>query len=312
MIRLRYLLSIFAVFAALVMLAGQVDARPGGGGGFGSRGSRTFSAPPATRTAPNAARPLERTQAQPTRPTAGAPATAPGGLFSRPGLMGGLFAGFLGAGLFGMLFGHGLLGGLGGLGSIFGLLLQIGLIVIVGRLLWNWWQRRQGFATAGGPSFRNMNDYGHSANAAPASGAVGTGAFGAGPVVLEKADYDAFEHNLADVTRAYAAADLPALSRMATPEMVGYFEEDIARQKGRGLTNEVGDIHLLQGDLAEAWRESDSEYATLAMKYSLIDVWVDGSGNVIDGSREPQEVTEHWTFVRNRGGSWLLSAIQES
>jgi predicted lipid-binding transport protein (Tim44 family) len=315
MIRLRYVLSAFALLATLAMLAGQADARPAGGGGFGSRGSRTFSAPPATRTAPNAAVPLARTQTPPTRPNAGAAAApATGGLFGRPGLMGGLFAGFLGAGLFGMLFGHGLFGGLGGLSSVLGLLLQVGLIVIVGRLAWAWWQRRQqGLATAGGPSYRDMNDYGRNAYTAASAGAgAATGAFGSGPVTLEKADYDAFERNLSDVTVAYAAADLPKLARLATPEMVSFFEEDITRQKSRGLVNQVSDIHLLQGDLAEAWRESDNEYATVAMNYSLVDVWVDGSGAVVDGSREPQEVTEHWTFVRNRDGAWLLSAIQES
>src|SRR6202000_3031580 len=68
-----------------------------------------------------------------------------GGLFNRPGgggLLRGFAAGFLGAGLLGMLFGGGLFGGLGGLSSLFGLLLQIGLIVIVVRLAMSWWQRR--------------------------------------------------------------------------------------------------------------------------------------------------------------------------
>ena len=54
-----------------------------------------------------------------------------GGLFSGgfgSGLMGGLLGGLVGAGLFGLLSGNGLFGGLGGLSSIFGLLLQIGLL----------------------------------------------------------------------------------------------------------------------------------------------------------------------------------------
>ena len=58
------------------------------------------------------------------------------------GMLGGLAAGFLGAGLFGMLFGGGLFAGLGGLSSILGLILQIGLIVLVVRLAMSWWQRR--------------------------------------------------------------------------------------------------------------------------------------------------------------------------
>ena len=63
-------------------------------------------------------------------------------------MLGGLAAGFLGAGLFGMLFGGGLFSGLGGLSSIIGLLLQIGLIIIVVRLAMSWWQRRHTPASA--------------------------------------------------------------------------------------------------------------------------------------------------------------------
>ena len=62
------------------------------------------------------------------------------------GMLGGLAAGFLGAGLLGMLFGGGMFGGLGGLSSIIGLILQIGLIVIVVRMAMSWWQRRHATA----------------------------------------------------------------------------------------------------------------------------------------------------------------------
>ena len=63
-------------------------------------------------------------------------------------MLGGLAAGFLGAGLLGMLFGGGMFSGLGGLSSIFGLILQIGLIIIVVRLAMSWWQRRHATAPA--------------------------------------------------------------------------------------------------------------------------------------------------------------------
>ena len=76
------------------------------------------------------------------------PAAQPGGFFNRPGLLGGLAAGFLGAGLFGMLSGNGFMGGLGGIASFFGLLLQVGIVALVGMLLWRWWQRRNGAAGA--------------------------------------------------------------------------------------------------------------------------------------------------------------------
>lgn len=48
--------SLFSlVFAVLLALAPAVaEARMGGGGSFGSRGGRTWSAPPSTRTMPGA------------------------------------------------------------------------------------------------------------------------------------------------------------------------------------------------------------------------------------------------------------------
>src|SRR5437588_8770416 len=126
-LRFRSLLAVCAVATALALVVSDAQARAGRGGSFGSRGSQTFSAPPATTTSPST-RPIERSMTQPAQPrtTAPRPSTSPlGGFFGRPGFLGGLFAGFLGAGLLGMLFGHGLFGGLGGLASMLGLLLQI-------------------------------------------------------------------------------------------------------------------------------------------------------------------------------------------
>src|SRR2546430_4036160 len=156
----RSLAVLVALLAALAFAAADANARAGGGSSFGSRGMRTFSPPAPTQTAPNAASPIERSMTQPS-----APATSPatGGWFGRPGLLGGLAAGFLGAGLFGLLFGHGMFGNLGGFASIFGLLLQIALVVLVGRLIWVWWQRRNAPAYAGGPMLRGLSpDHGTS------------------------------------------------------------------------------------------------------------------------------------------------------
>src|SRR3954468_8234311 len=155
--RTRGIVQAIAVVLSLalpLMLAiSAADARVGGGGSSGSRGGRTFSAPPSTSTAPNAAQPFNRTMTQPGSPgmnAGGAAGAAKGGFFNRPGMgmLGGLAAGFLGAGLLGMLFGGGMFGGLGGLSSIFGLILQIGLIIIAVKLAMNWWQRRNATASS--------------------------------------------------------------------------------------------------------------------------------------------------------------------
>jgi hypothetical protein len=68
------------------------------------------------------------------------PAGSLGGLFSRPGLIGGFAAGFLGAGIFGLLFGHGVVGELSGVPSILGLMFQFALLVAFGWLIWAWWR----------------------------------------------------------------------------------------------------------------------------------------------------------------------------
>src|SRR5436189_3026715 len=153
---IRALAIFLSVALPLAIAVSEADARVGGGGSSGSRGSRTFSAPPSTTTAPGTAQPMNRTFTQPGTPGVGAPAAggaSKGGFFNRPGMgmLGGLAAGFLGAGLLGMLFGGGLFSGLGGFASILGLLLQIGLVVLVVRFAMKWWQRRNApaYASAG-------------------------------------------------------------------------------------------------------------------------------------------------------------------
>ena len=80
----------------------------------------------------------------------------------------------------------------------------------------------------------------------------------------------------------------------------------------RPQINHVTDVKLLQGDLAEAWREGDTDYATVAMKFALKDNMVErASGRTVEGG-ERSEITELWTFMRARGGNWLLSAIQQT
>jgi predicted lipid-binding transport protein (Tim44 family) len=314
----RPLLALAAVSAALLLVVADADARAGRGGSFGSRGSQTFSAPPSTSTS-QSARPIERSMTQPGQPggaLAQRPATTSptGGFLGRPGFMGGLFAGFLGAGLLGMLFGHGLFGGLGGFASMLGLMLQIGIVVLIGYLIWTWWQRRSQPAMASGPALRDHNggfggqqpNYGFGGG----SGGPATRASGTDEVGLTPDDFNAFERLLGEVELAYAAEDLNRLRSLGTPEVVSYLADDLAANASEGLVNRISDVKLLQGDLAEAWREGDTDYASVAMRYSLNDTMVErASGRVVRGG--PDEATEVWTFMRKRGGHWLLSAIQQ-
>jgi predicted lipid-binding transport protein (Tim44 family) len=139
--------------AALFLTAGLAEARAGRGGGFGSRGARTFQAPPPTKTAPTPAQPIQRSTTP--QPSPGANQAAPGAGVTqpaRPGFFsgrGGFMGGLIGAGLLGMLLGYGLFGGLGSLASIIGLLLQVALVVILVRFAIGFFQRRNQPAYAG-------------------------------------------------------------------------------------------------------------------------------------------------------------------
>jgi len=306
----RVVQSIAVVLSLALPLISTVppaDARIGGGISSGSRGARTFSAPPSTSTSPGAAQPFNRTFTQPGSPGIGS-ATG-GGFFNRPGggMLRGLAAGFLGAGLFGMLFGGGLFGGVGGLSSLFGLIIQIGLIVFVVRMAMSWWQRRTAPAYADGPGGGLGG-----ASAYRAGSGFGPGSGGA-PLEILPADYEAFERLLGDIQAAWSNEDVAKLHTMATPEMVSYFNNDLQENRGRNVVNKVSGTKLLQGDLSEAWREGDTDYASVAMRFSMIDKTVDRvSGRLVEGSEQPTEVTEVWTFVRPHGANWELSAIQQT
>src|ERR1700746_1661980 len=192
MFRNRWLIALGAIATAVVLVSADAHARVGGGFSGGSRGTRTFSAPPATPTAPTAA-PIQRSITQPGNVAPHAQTGIRPGLFGG-GLFGGVAAGFLGAGLFGLLFGHGLFGGMAGFASMIGLLLQVVLIVIVARLIFAWWQRRNmqpAYAAAHpvtGHNFGGLSGMLGGANVPP------TGEH----LAIDKSDYDAVERTLRD------------------------------------------------------------------------------------------------------------------
>lgn len=316
----RLALVAIAATTTIGFFAVAADARPGRGGSFGSRGGNTFSAPPATNTAPKPAAPIERSMTQPGKPSAAAPAAAVAGKAATSAAatqsrFGGMFRGLLLGGLMGAAFAS--MFGAGALASVLGFILQTALIAGIIFLIVAFFRSRSrggqpAMAAAGaGPSTREQPQ-----NAAYRVGMPGGGA--AMPAVqIGQDDYNAFERLLGEIQNAYGRGDEKALGDRVTPEMLSYFAHDLADDGRNGLRNEVTFGKLLQGDLAESWSEADGEYATVAMRYSITDAKVEmSSGRVVEGSRtEPQEVTEIWTFRRPRGGradQWELSAIQQA
>ncbi|HEY4848332.1 MAG TPA: TIM44-like domain-containing protein [Methylocella sp.] len=317
--RHKPLILILAATLALGFV-GDAFARAGGGFSFGSRGARTFSAPSATPTAPRAA-PMERSMTSPNDSIFRRPAPISQGGFFSGGFGRGLLGGFLGAGLFGLLFGHGLFGGLGGGLSILGLLLQIGLLFLLFKLV-------MGFVRGRRPAFQGTafdSSAGQGLGQAGTSLPGGFAGFGGGPgsqrretkLEVAPADFSVFEQRLIAIQSAYGAEDFDRLRALVTPEMASYFAEELAGNAKKGLVNSISDVKFLQGDLSEAWREPQGEYATVAMRFSLIDTMADRvSGKIVSGDpAAAQQATEVWTFARHVGGGpedWKLSAIQQA
>lgn len=312
------------VALSMAMLAGyyvtDADARPGRGGSVGSRGDRTFSAPPTTNTAPKPAAPMERSMTQPGKPSAAAPAaagaaTAAAQTAAKPNMMRNLLmGGLIGAGL-ATMFGMG-----GGLAAVLGFMLQAlligGLIFLAVAFFRSRMQPASAPAQGGsGPGRGNPQPM----NAGMGATAARTGAMAAAPsavVAIQPADFDAFERLLNEIQTAYGNEDVDGIGDRTTPEMLSYFAGELADNKRNGVVNKISGIKLLQGDLAESWAERGSEYATVAMRYAITDVTNDrATGRVVDGSTTPTEATEVWTFLRRAGqdaSGWQLSAIQQA
>jgi predicted lipid-binding transport protein (Tim44 family) len=321
-----------AVIAALVVVAPTLaEARAGGGTSSGSRGGKTDQAPAPTQTAPQS-KPVERSKTEPQQAqkpggAAATPAPQAGGFMSRNPFLSGLMGGMIGAGLIGMLFGGGFGGGLAGAAGMIGLLLQVALIGGLGYLayrLFRGWSAARGqparangpaYALAGGTPPRPMDAPPLARSGLSAAMGGGSAAMSSAPqVAIGPDDYQAFESLLAGIQAAYSKADLTALRGLATPEMVGYFSEELSSNSSQGVENKIDAVKLEQGDLSEAWREGNLEYATVAMRFSMIDITRRiADGTIVAGNDKVRtEATEVWTFLRSRGGKWLLSAIQQT
>lgn len=314
------------IFAALglsmvlsLSLAAEADAARRGGS-FGSRGARTYQAPPPTQTAPGQAQPIQRSMTSPqAAPTAARPAANPAaaaaaarrpGFFSNP-----LVRGLMLGGVLGLLLGY----GFGGAAGMMGAILQIALVAIAAMLLFKLFARRRAAspaaASAGAQStFRSPFEMEQAASGSHAP------PYEIKPVdmgqdfAVAPSDREDFERLLREVQEAYGREDYGAIRERTTPEIMGYMAEELGQNASQGLKNDVTDVKMLEGDVAEAWREGDTEYATAALRYASRDVMrARDTGKIVEGDPdELVETTELWTFVRRQGQPWKLSAIQQA
>jgi predicted lipid-binding transport protein (Tim44 family) len=285
---------------ALALAPSLAEARAGSsfsGGrssfsGMGSRGTRTFEN--------NNAAPITRSMTQTpqtTSPLGGMSPAYGGSFFSRHPFLTGLAGGFLGSMLF-----H----GMGGFGHVLGGFLTL---FIIGGLIWFVVRLLSGGFAAG---TRGAIPSSVGSAAAPAARYRGR------DTTVDNNDLNAFQMIHAGVQEAWGHSDLGRMRQLMTPEMLSYFSEELTRNTSQGVQNVVSDVRLLQGDITESWEEGDLQYATAFMKWSAIDYvapLAQAAGQqvalVSGDARTPVEEEEMWTFVRRRGGNWLLSAIQQ-
>jgi predicted lipid-binding transport protein (Tim44 family) len=229
-----------------------------------------------------------------------------------------LMGGLMGLGL------AGLFGSFGAFGAMFGMLLQLALLGGVIFLAYNFFRNRNRPALANVPQnlareqmAREMQPQRANFNGGFGGGSAAPSAPAPQKLNVSPDDFGAFEAMLTKAQLSYGRQDRAALPFLATPEMVSYFNDDLDADAAQGVRNELTDVKLLQGDLAEAWVEKDAEFATVAMRYALRDAKLDiKTGSVVSGSKtDLQEVTEIWTFRRPRGAptqAWRISAIQQT
>ena len=305
------------------------DARRGGS--FGSRGSRTYTAPRQTENSPRYVAPVDRSMTQRSA-TQAAPGYNPGfaqNQATRPGSrFGGFGGGLIGGLIAGGLIGHVLGGGWGAGGG--GMLAALVQIALIGGILWlviGFFRRRRQAQPQTAPNMREA--FGGYAPQAPSPGAGPWG--GAAPqqqpqpqpqpvadqgidIPVTPADQRDFERLLIDVQDAFGREDYARLRQLTTPEIMSYLSEELSQNATHGLRNEVTGTRLLDAEVSEAWREADSDYATIAMRYESHDVMRNRTtGAIAEGSQDRvTETLEYWTFVRSGDGMWRLSAIQEA
>jgi len=300
--------------AGLALIAADfAEARLGGGRSFGSRGTRTYTAPPATNTAPKAA-PVERSMTQKGTPAA-AQSAQPGGAAAaaQPSRFGGM-RGLLMGGLFAVALGS--IFGFGALASVMGFLLQFALIGGIIYLAFSFFRSRSQPAVAPASARGTSGSARGNTPDRQTFAANGRAAAPTSALAIGQEDLDSFERLLGEIQTAYGREDTDELGAKTTPEMLSYFSKELYDNEKQGVRNEVSGVKLLQGDLSEAWRENGSDYATVALRYALIDATVDrATGSVVSGDQaQATEATELWTFRRDdraRADGWQLSAIQQ-
>ncbi len=315
------------VLTALLVASLPIDtwARAGGGFSSGSRGSRSFSSPSRTYSAPApTTRPSPSTQ--PLQSSPGPLAQpAPAGGFWRS-LAGGVAGGLLG----GLLFrGLGFAGGAGGFGGGFGMMDLLLLAALAYAIYWfvRRGRARQEAALANGAFDRSISEPYSMAGTSTATLDAQTPSWqpdlqrGLGHLRQMDPGFDegAFREMCTDrffqIQAAWMRRDVDKLRPLLTEEMQGVFARQIEAARAKRQINKLENITVRSVELTEAWQEQGQDFVTVRLLANLLDYTVDEStGSVVDGSDSvPVKFEEFWTWVRPVGpNAWRLGAINQA
>jgi predicted lipid-binding transport protein (Tim44 family) len=110
------------------------------------------------------------------------------------------------------------------------------------------------------------------------------------------------------------AKDLSGLAALVHAEMAGYFARDLPTSPSRAGATRPATRSWSRAICPKRGARREREYATVAMRFSLVDVTRRLSdGAVVEGDPDRRtEAVELWTFTRVQGGPWTLSAIQQT
>ena len=317
------LLSGVVILAVLVMVVpDEAWARAGGGMSSGSRGSRSFSSPSRTYSAPA---PSPSTRPTPAPAPAPMAQPAPAGGFLRS-MAGGIVGGLLGGMLFRSL---GFAGGAGGAdgagGGGFGMM-DLLLLAGIAYLIYWFVRRKRAAQEAPATAYASQmvgDAYGSGAPTATldAPGWQQDRDRGLGHLRQMDPGFDeaAFRELCTDrffqIQAAWMRRDVDKLRPLLTEEMQGVFGKQIAAAKAKGQLNKLENITVRSVELTEAWQEQGQDYLTVRLLANLLDYTVDEStGTIVEGSdATPVKFEEFWTWARPVGrNEWRLGAINQA
>jgi predicted lipid-binding transport protein (Tim44 family) len=240
--------------------------------------------------------------------------------FQRNPFMAGIGGALVGSWIGHMIFGNSM-GGMGIGGGAGSSLINFLLIALAAGGIWFWIRSANRKSVAGMPNnfdqqnYENVNNF----NGPFSSAVQGQVVNQDNNIELPKSEQNKFAQILIDVQNAWSMQNLEALKKLVSVEMYKYFTDTLNQNLSQSLANKVENIKVLNVDLSEAWREDESEYATIMLEWSALDytcninVNSDSANYIVEGDNQnPTESSEAWTFVRyGINGKWILSAIQQ-